>query len=132
MHNHLRPGDPASLLTLARRDRERDHLASGHAVDVLVVGGGVTGTGVALDAATRGMTVALIEAHDFAYGTSRWSSKMIHGGLRYLATGQVGVAWESSTERALIATTIAPHLVRAFPQLIPDFTDSTTKERVLA
>lgn len=132
MHSYLRPGDAASLLTSARRSRDRDYLASGESVDVLVIGGGVTGTGVALDAATRGMTVALVEAHDFAFGTSRWSSKMIHGGLRYLATGQVGVAWESSTERALIATRIAPHLVRPFPQLIPDFTDSTARDRLLA
>ena len=61
-------------------------------VDVLVIGGGVTGVGVALDAATRGLSVALVEAHDLAFGTSRWSSKLVHGGLRYLASGDIGIA----------------------------------------
>ena len=96
-------------------------------VDLLVIGGGVTGVGVALDAATRGLDVALIEAHDYAFGTSRWSSKMIHGGLRYLATGKVGVAWESAVERACIAQHVAPHLVHPFAQLVPIF-DSTTRK----
>lgn len=67
----IRPGDPESLLTLERRNQNRDELASGFVVDVLVVGGGVTGTGVALDAASRGLKVALVEAHDFAFGTSQ-------------------------------------------------------------
>jgi glycerol-3-phosphate dehydrogenase len=62
-------------------------------VDVLVVGLGVTGTGVALDAVSRGLTVLAVDAHDLAFGTSRWSSKLVHGGLRYLANGQVGVAY---------------------------------------
>ncbi len=123
----IRPGDPMSLLTAARRRRERDELANGHVVDLLVIGGGVTGVGVALDAATRGLDVALIEAHDYAFGTSRWSSKMIHGGLRYLATGKVGVAWESAVERACIAQHVAPHLVHPFAQLVPIF-DSTTRK----
>ena len=73
----IRPGDPMSLLTAARRRRERDELANGHVVDLLVIGGGVTGVGVALDAATRGLDVALIEAHDYAFGTSRWSSWLL-------------------------------------------------------
>lgn len=123
----IRPGDPMSLLTAARRRRERDELANGHVVDVLVIGGGVTGVGVALDAASRGLDVALIEAHDYAFGTSRWSSKMVHGGLRYLATGKVGVAWESAVERAGISQHIAPHLVHPFAQLVPIF-DSTTRK----
>jgi glycerol-3-phosphate dehydrogenase len=88
---------------------------------VLVVGGGVTGAGVALDAATRGLTVALLERRDLATGTSRWSSKLAHGGLRYLAKGQFGVAWESARERQRLATHIAPHLIRALPQLTPVF-----------
>ncbi|MFM9049883.1 MAG: FAD-dependent oxidoreductase, partial [Actinomycetota bacterium] len=99
-------------LTRARRERDRDALAAGESVDVLVVGGGVTGVGVALDAATRGLSTALIEAEDLAFGTSRWSSKLIHGGLRYLAHGDVAVAWESATERSHLMGTIAPHLIR--------------------
>jgi glycerol-3-phosphate dehydrogenase len=106
-------------LDAARRTRDLDALAAGHEVDVLVVGGGITGVGVALDAATRGLRVALVERRDLAHGTSRWSTKLVHGGLRYLAKGDVGVAWESATERAHIVETIAPHLVRALPFTVP-------------
>ncbi len=105
-------------LTAARRTRELDRLAAGHEVDVLVVGGGITGAGVALDAATRGLSVALVERGDLASGTSRWSSKLAHGGLRYLAKGDVGVAWESAAERAILADRTAPHLIRALPMLV--------------
>jgi len=94
-------------------------LAEGREVDLLVVGGGVTGTGVALDAAARGLSVALVERRDLANGTSRWSSKLAHGGLRYLAHGHFGVAWESARERGRLAKVIAPHLVRALPQITP-------------
>ena len=107
-----------SALTAVRRARELDELAS-ETVDLLVVGGGVTGTGVALDAAARGLSVALVEARDLAWGTSRWSSKLAHGGLRYLATGDVGVARESARERHVLMTRTAPHLVRALPQVLP-------------
>ncbi|PFG49060.1 glycerol-3-phosphate dehydrogenase [Amycolatopsis sulphurea] len=69
-------------LNARRRDRELARLAGGEQVDVLVVGGGVTGAGIALDAAARGRSVALVEAHDLAFGTSRWSSKLVHGGSR--------------------------------------------------
>lgn len=106
-------------LNAARRARELDELASGTTVDVLVIGGGVTGTGVALDAASRGLSVALIEARDLAFGTSRWSSKLVHGGLRYLANGDLALAYESSVERHVLMTRTAPHLVRTLPQLIP-------------
>ncbi len=106
-------------LHAGRRTRELDRLAAGHQVDVLVVGGGVTGAGVALDAASRGLSVALVERGDLASGTSRWSSKLAHGGLRYLARGDVGVAWESAVERAILIDRTAPHLVRALPMLIP-------------
>lgn len=109
---------PASL-DRRRRDRELDALSSRAVVDLLVVGGGVTGAGVALDAVSRGMTVALVEAHDLAFGTSRWSSKLVHGGLRYLASGDVGLARESAAERDLLMRRVAPHLVRALPMLIP-------------
>lgn len=88
-------------------------------VDVLVVGLGVTGAGVALDAATRGLSVLAVDAHDLAFGTSRWSSKMVHGGLRYLAKGQVGVAHESAVERGILMEVTAPHLTRSMPMLIP-------------
>ena len=83
-----------SMLTGARRREELAALRGGRVVDVLVVGGGVTGAGVALDAASRGLSVALVERNDLAAGTSRWSSKLAHGGLRYIAAGQLGVAWE--------------------------------------
>ncbi|MDQ1305822.1 MAG: glycerol-3-phosphate dehydrogenase [Actinomycetota bacterium] len=116
-------GDPDSLLDAERRTRDIHRCASS-TVDVLVVGGGITGVGIALDAATRGLSVALVEAHDLAYGTSRWSSKLVHGGLRYLASGQVGIAWESAVERTRIMNTIAPHLARPMAQLVPMFDDS--------
>jgi glycerol-3-phosphate dehydrogenase len=103
-------------LNAARRARELDGLKS---VDVLVVGGGVTGAGVALDAAARGLTVALVEKHDLAFGTSRWSSKLVHGGLRYLASGHVSIAYESAVERGILMKTTAPHLVHPIPQIAP-------------
>ncbi|MGJ9413620.1 glycerol-3-phosphate dehydrogenase/oxidase [Aeromicrobium sp. CF4.19] len=88
-------------------------------VDVLVVGLGVTGAGVALDAASRGLSVVAIDAFDVAFGTSRWSSKLVHGGLRYLAKGQVGVAHESAVERGILMERTAPHLTHAMPMLLP-------------
>ncbi len=104
----------------ARRARELAALASGgETVDLLVVGGGIVGTWVALDAASRGLSVALVERGDLAQGTSRWSSKLAHGGLRYLAHGDVGVAWESARERAILMDVSAPHMIRALPMLIP-------------
>jgi len=88
-------------------------------VDVVVVGLGITGAGVALDAATRGLSVLAVDAHDLAFGTSRWSSKMVHGGLRYLAKGQVGVAHESAVERGILMEITAPHLTRPMPMVVP-------------
>ena len=87
--------------------------------DVLVIGLGITGAGVALDAASRGLSVVAVDAHDVAFGTSRWSSKLVHGGLRYLAKGQVDVAHESAVERGILMETTAPHLIRALPMLMP-------------
>ncbi|MFD3991149.1 glycerol-3-phosphate dehydrogenase/oxidase [Streptomyces sp. NPDC058548] len=116
------PALPGSSLDARRRRRELDRLADGAAdsvVDVLVVGLGATGAGAALDAATRGLTVAAIDAHDLAFGTSRWSSKLIHGGLRYLASGQLDVAHESAVERGILMERTAPHLVRAQPFVLP-------------
>ncbi len=85
----------------------------------MVVGGGITGAGVALDAASRGLSVALLERRDLAHGTSRWSSKLVHGGLRYLQHGEWGLAWECAVERATLMRTVAPHLARPLPFLIP-------------
>jgi len=125
------PTDPTSMLSAERRLRELEALAAGKQVDLLVIGGGVTGAGVALDAASRGLTVALIDKDDLAFGTSRWSSKLVHGGLRYLASGRVGVAWESAVERARIMSFIAPHLTRPMPQLIPIMSDTRSMDRRL-
>jgi glycerol-3-phosphate dehydrogenase len=88
--------------------------------DVLVVGGGVTGTGVALDAASRGLKTALVEKHDFASGTSSKSSKMIHGGLRYLQQREFRLVYENLAERQRLLNN-APHLVSPLPFLIPLF-----------
>jgi glycerol-3-phosphate dehydrogenase len=87
--------------------------------DVAVVGGGVTGTGAALDAATRGLSVALIEARDYAAGASSKSSKLIHGGLRYLEMLDFALVREALRERRLLLTELAPHLVRPVPFLWP-------------
>jgi glycerol-3-phosphate dehydrogenase len=117
--HRLRPGDPTTRLDADRRQRDLATIRGGRPIDVLVVGGGITGTGVALDAASRGLRVVLVERHDLASGTSRWSSKLIHGGLRYLAKGDVGIAWESALERAVIGSRIAPHLVHPLTQVLP-------------
>ena len=106
-------------LSPARREHALADL-SGSSVDVVVVGGGVTGAGVALDAASRGLSVVLLERTDLAAGTSRWSSKLVHGGLRYLAHGEIGLARESARERAVLMGSTAPHLVRRLPFLVPD------------
>ncbi|MEV0357706.1 glycerol-3-phosphate dehydrogenase/oxidase [Nocardia sp. NPDC050697] len=108
-----------SALNAARRARDLAALGADPAVDVLVIGGGVTGAGVALDAASRGLRTVLAERADLAFGTSRWSSKLVHGGLRYLASGQVGIAHESAVERGILLERTAPHLVRALPQVVP-------------
>ncbi|MCW2737881.1 glycerol-3-phosphate dehydrogenase/oxidase [Nocardioides sp.] len=88
-------------------------------VDVVVVGLGITGAGVALDATTRGLSVLAVDAHDLAFGTSRWSSKLVHGGLRYLAQGQLAIAHESAVERGILMHVTAPHLTRPLPMLTP-------------
>jgi len=94
--------------------------AAGEAeLDVLVVGGGVTGAGVALDAVTRGLSTGLLEQRDLASGTSSRSSKLIHGGLRYLEMMDFGLVREALQERGLLLTRLAPHLVRPVPFLYP-------------
>ncbi|MDQ0994624.1 glycerol-3-phosphate dehydrogenase/oxidase [Streptomyces sp. V3I7] len=110
---------PGSSLSAARRRRELAAAADGRLADVLVVGLGATGAGAALDAAARGLSVVAVDAHDLAFGTSRWSSKLIHGGLRYLAAGQFDVAHESAVERGVLMERTAPHLVGAQPFVLP-------------
>lgn len=92
---------------------------AGEELDVLVIGGGVVGAGCALDAATRGLTVGLVEARDFASGTSSRSSKLVHGGLRYLEMLDFGLVAEALKERGLLMQELAPHLVRPVPFLYP-------------
>ena len=96
-----------------------------------MIGGGITGVGIALDAASRGLRVTLVEKHDLAFGTSRWSSKLVHGGLRYLATGNVGIARRSAVERGILMTRNAPHLARAMPQLVPLLPSMSRTNRAL-
>src|SRR5215213_4219793 len=88
--------------------------------DVLVVGGGITGTGIALDAASRGLRTALVERRDLASGTSSKSSKLVHGGLRYLQQREFRLVYEALAERQRLRLT-APHLVRLLPFLMPMF-----------
>jgi glycerol-3-phosphate dehydrogenase len=99
------------------------------AFDVLVIGGGITGAGVALDAATRGYSVALVERADFASGTSSRSSKLVHGGLRYLQNFDLGLVREALLERQ-INMTLAPHLVRPLRFVVPAF-DGARLDRVV-
>ena len=99
------------------RSRQLDAL-DGQSFDLLVIGGGITGAGVARDAAMRGLKTVLVEAADFASGTSSRSSKMIHGGLRYMAQGDLALVHEAATERKCIEA-IAPHLTRRTPFVIP-------------
>ena len=121
----------SAALNASRRGRELATLSDGRRFDVVVIGGGITGAGIALDAASRGMSVVLVEKHDLAFGTSRWSSKLVHGGLRYLATGNVGIARRSAVERGIMMTRNAPHLVSAMPQLVPLLPSMGTPERAL-
>lgn len=127
------PRTADARLDAARRGRELATLDSGEAgrVDLVVVGGGVTGAGIALDAASRGLRTVLLEARDLAFGTSRWSSKLAHGGLRYLATGNVGIARRSAVERGRLLSTTAPHLTRPLAQVVPVFTDTPAVGAVL-
>ena len=97
---------------------ERLSQTSAHPLDLLVVGGGITGAGIALDAASRGMSVGLVERLDFASGTSSKSSKLVHGGLRYLEQREFGLMREACTERDLLRR-LAPHLVEAIPFVLP-------------
>src|SRR5215475_14932209 len=86
--------------------------------DVLVIGGGIVGSGVARDAALRGLRTLLVEQSDFASGTSSRSSRLLHGGLRYLAQGRIGLVREASVEKIRLSR-IAPHLCRPLPFVFP-------------
>jgi glycerol-3-phosphate dehydrogenase len=103
---------PASRAEAIRKMAETE-------LDILVVGGGVVGAGSALDAVTRGLTTAIVEARDWASGTSSRSSKLIHGGLRYLEMLDFGLVREALSERGLLLDRIAPHLIRPVPFLYP-------------
>ena len=117
-----KPGEPAGRSSSAGTfDREEALARLGQqAFDVLVIGGGITGAGVALDAASRGLRTALVERHDFASGTSSKSSKMVHGGLRYLQQRDFRLVYEALHERQILLEN-APHLVVPLPFLIPLF-----------
>jgi len=102
---------------------------AGKHFEVVVIGGGITGAGVALDAASRGYSVALLERHDYAIGTSSRSSKMVHGGLRYLQNFDLGLVREALLERQLMVQ-LAPHLVYPTPFLVPSFAEEPRDRRL--
>ena len=110
---------------LRQREATWDRLGA-ETFDVCIVGGGINGAAVARDAALRGMTVALLEQRDFAWGPSSRSSKLVHGGVRYLQQGDVGLVLESCRERDVLRTRIAPHLVRAQRFVFPIYDDDPT------
>src|SRR6266704_5175390 len=92
-------------------------------LDVLVIGGGIVGAGIARDAAMRGLRVGLVERHDFAFGTSGRSSRLLHGGMRYLAQGRLGLVRQASVEKKIIHR-IAPHLAEPLAFVFPTYRHS--------
>src|SRR5207248_4470406 len=117
---------PAALML--PRDRAIEALQS-ETFDLLVIGGGITGAGVALDAASRGYSVALVEKADYASGTSSRSSKLVHGGLRYLQNFDLGLVREALLERQLMVK-LARHLVKPLPLVVPAF-DGARPDRLV-
>ncbi|MBK9573113.1 MAG: glycerol-3-phosphate dehydrogenase/oxidase [Rhodoferax sp.] len=103
-----------------RRESLMSRLAEGRRYDLAVVGGGATGLGVALDAAARGFSVVLVESHDFAKGTSSRATKLVHGGVRYLAQGNIGLVREALRERTILLNN-APHLAQPLPFIMPSY-----------
>ncbi|TMQ02592.1 MAG: glycerol-3-phosphate dehydrogenase [Deltaproteobacteria bacterium] len=112
------PQPPSRSLDAERRTGIVRWVTAAPSYDMVVIGGGITGAGIARDAALRGLKVALFEKGDYASGTSSKSSKLVHGGLRYLEHGEIGLVFESVSERR-VQTRVAPHLVRPLPFLIP-------------
>lgn len=108
-----------SYLTATSRAQALTAMTDDAGLDILVIGGGVTGAGIALDAATRGLRTGIVEAGDWAAGTSSWSSKLVHGGLRYLYNLDFKLVAEALKERGLLLERTAPHLVKAQPFLWP-------------
>ncbi len=108
-----------TVLNTESRQAALREMANGPELDILVIGGGITGAGVALDATTRGLRTGIVEAQDWAGGTSRWSSKLVHGGLRYLQQLDFKLVTEALHERERLLYTLAPHLVKPVPFLYP-------------
>ncbi len=108
-----------SIMTTESRTEALDQMSDEAGLDVLVIGGGVTGAGIALEAATRGLRVGIVEAQDWSSGTSSRSSKLVHGGLRYLQMLDFNLVREALTERDLLMTRLAPHLVKPVAFLYP-------------
>ncbi|MCA1840777.1 MAG: glycerol-3-phosphate dehydrogenase/oxidase [Actinomycetota bacterium] len=125
LHDRSRIGGVVVLNPVESRSRTIETLGS-RTFDLLVIGGGITGAGIALDAATRGLSVALIEKHDFASGTSSKSSKLIHGGLRYLEHREFGLMREAASERDLLRR-IAPNLVTSIGFFWPKWAGANAK-----
>ena len=119
---NARTAPEANVLTRLTREQRAtalEQMSGAEGLDVLVVGGGITGAGIALDAASRGLRTGVVEMGDWASGTSTWSSKLIHGGLRYLYQLDFALVHEALTERGRLLETTAPHLVKAQPFLWP-------------
>jgi glycerol-3-phosphate dehydrogenase len=114
---------PMAMDALPARTRRKDlmdRLAEPHHYDVAVIGGGATGLGVALDAVARGFSVVLVESHDFAKGTSSRATKLVHGGVRYLAQGNISLVREALHERSTLLAN-APHLAQPLPFIMPSY-----------
>ena len=119
---NARTAPEANVLTRLTREQRAtalEQMSGAEGLDVLVVGGGITGAGIALDAASRGLRTGVVEMGDWASGTSTWSSKLIHGGLRYLYQLDFALVREALSERGRLLQTTAPHLVKAQPFLWP-------------
>ena len=119
---HVPTAPEATVLTRLTREQRAaalEEMNREEGLDILVVGGGITGAGIALDAASRGLRTGVVEMGDWASGTSSWSSKLVHGGLRYLYQFDLPLVREALSERGRLLETIAPHLVKAQPFLWP-------------
>src|SRR5438105_9018182 len=110
----------ASQNAIQKRRAESIQALAKDTLDLLIIGGGIVGAGVARDAAMRGLRVGLVEQHDFAFGTSSRSSRLLHGGLRYLAQGRLGLVHEASVEKKIIHQ-IAPHLAGPLAFVFPTY-----------